>query len=94
MCIGTLQPTDRQKSLLVPSVASSPPRLSDRSSSLETIIEWDESALRRIIQSTPVHYVLQYTISSLTGVQNATVSFPLKSFIRYNDAYHSQNQLQ
>lgn len=73
-CVGTLQPTDRQRDLLAPVVANSPPRLSDLSSSLQTIIEWDESSLLSIIQNTPVHYVLQYTLSSLNEVQNVTVS--------------------
>lgn len=82
MSVGTLQQTDRQKSILTPSVPSSPPRLSDLSSSLVTVIEWDESNLQPIIQNTAVHYMLQYTIFSFTGVQNVTVSFFSQSFIQ------------
>ena len=71
--VGTLQPTDRQKDLLTPSVAT-PPRLSELSTSVETVVEWDQSSLVQPISDTPVHYLLQYRLPPLLELQNVTVS--------------------
>ena len=73
-CIDTLQPTDRQRNLLTPSIANSLPRLSGRATSQDTIIEWDGSSLPAPIQNTPVYYLLQYSVLSSSEVVNVTVS--------------------
>ena len=74
MYTDTLRPTDRQRHFLTPSIANSPPRLSDRATSLETIIEWDGSSLLTPIRNTPVYYVLLYSHSSLNEVTSIIVS--------------------
>ena len=73
LVVGTLLPADRQKDLLTPTIAN-PPRLSERSSSSETIIEWDPSTLLMPISATPVHYLLQYSLPPQTELINVTVS--------------------
>lgn len=76
-CVDTLQPTNRQRNSLTPSVANSPPRLSGRATSQDTIIEWDGSSLPVPIQNTPVYYLLQYSRLSSSEVVNVTVSCTL-----------------
>ena len=75
VCADALQPIDRRRNSLTPNAASSPPRLSDAATSLETVIEWDPSSLPSPIQNTPVFYTLQYSLLSANEVINITVSY-------------------
>ena len=74
ICADSLQAIDRQRNLLTPNAASSPPRLSDAATLLETVIEWAPSSLPSPIQNTPVFYMLQYSLLSSNEVINITVS--------------------
>ena len=77
----TLRPIDRQRSLLTPSTATSPPRLSDRATSLETVIEWDPPSLPAPIQNTLVLYLLQYSLLSSSEVIKIAVSCTRTSWL-------------
>ena len=73
--LGTLQPSDRRKDMLTPIIAgASPPRLGDRSTASETVIEWDQSSLPTPIDNTPVYYLLEYSQITSDVQLNITVS--------------------
>ena len=75
MHADALQAIDRRRSSLTPSSVSSAPRLSDRATSVETVIEWDPASLPTPIRNTPLFYMLRYSLLSSNEVISIIVSY-------------------